>query len=101
MNLMYFFDGYPDYEKYCYIHFNSNETRPGEFARTQIQWVGVTKVGNIKRSPDLINRVILEIFSSVKGISESMLELQQLDSFNSGLFLVYWYNFTAWNDLEP
>ena len=30
-----------------------------------------------------------------------MLELQQLDSFNSGLFLVYWYIFTAWKGLEP
>ena len=28
-------------------------------------------------------------------------ELQQLDSFNFGLFLVYWFIFTSWNGLEP
>ena len=46
-------------------------------------------------------RVIHAIFNSLKGICWSKLELQQLNSFNSGLFLVYWYIFTAWDGLEP
>ena len=48
-----------------------------------------------------ITRVIHAFLNPVKGICSSMFELQQLNSFNSGLFLVYWYIFTAWTDLEP
>ena len=43
----------------------------------------------------VIIRVIHAIFNSVKWICASMCKLQHFNSFNSGLFLVYWYIFTA------
>ena len=49
----------------------------------------------------VITRVILAIFNSVKGICASMCKLQQLDSFNSGSFLVFLYIFNGENDREP